>query len=157
MITDHSEPIYILGAGPAGLAAAYTLTQQGKSVVVVEKDNRVGGLAKSIEYQEFILDYGPDRFYTKITPVLKLWDEVLDDEQVTVNRLTRIYYGSKYFSYPLKAFEALFTLGFVESTKIVTSYLSNSRHTKSKQKSTNDSWYMTDLVISHQHYKANKA
>lgn len=123
MTPDQSKPIYILGAGPAGLAAAYTLTQQGKSVVVVEKDSRVGGLAKSIEYEGFILDYGPHRFYTKIASVLKLWDEVLGDEQVTVNRLTRICYGGKYFSYPLKAFEALFALGFVESTKIVTSYI----------------------------------
>lgn len=118
-----SDPIYILGGGPAGLATAYSLTQQGKSVVVVERDDTVGGLAKSIEYQGFILDYGPHRFYTKIAPVLKLWDEVLGDEQVTVNRLTRIYYGHKYFSYPLKAFEALFALGIVESTKIVASYI----------------------------------
>jgi len=122
MKTD--DPIYILGAGPAGLAAAYKLTQQGQPVVVVERDSRVGGLAKSIQYQGFILDYGPHRFYTKVAPVLKLWDEVLGQEQVTVNRLTRIYYGGKYFSYPLKAFEALFALGFVESSRIIVSYLS---------------------------------
>lgn len=123
MTVNQSEPIYILGAGPAGLAAAYTLTQQGQSVVVVERDSRVGGLAKSIEYQGFILDYGPHRFFTKLAPVLKLWDDVLGDEQVTVNRLTRIYYGGKYFSYPLKAAEALLTLGIVESFRIVTSYM----------------------------------
>ncbi|MGL6139153.1 MAG: FAD-dependent oxidoreductase, partial [Planktothrix sp.] len=117
------EPIYILGAGPAGLAAAYTLTKQGQSVVVVERDGQVGGLAKSIEYQGFILDYGPHRFYTKIAPVLQLWDEVLGDEQVTVNRLTRIYYGGKYFSYPLKAKQVLSALGLVESLRIVLSYV----------------------------------
>jgi len=98
------SPIYILGAGPAGLAAAYTLTQQGQTVVVIERDSKVGGLAKSIEYRGFILDLGPHRFYTKIPPVLKLWNEVLGREQVTVSRLTRIYYNGKYFSYPLKAF-----------------------------------------------------
>ena len=116
--------IYVLGAGPAGLAAAYELTKQGQSVVVVERDSRVGGLAKSINYQGFILDYGPHRFFTKVAPVLKLWNEVLGNDQVTVNRLTRIYYGGKYFSYPLKAFEALLTLGIFESFKIVTSYAS---------------------------------
>lgn len=116
------EPIYILGAGPAGLAAAYTLTKQGQPVVVVERDNQVGGLAKSIEYQGFILDYGPHRFYTKIAPVLQLWDEVLGDEQVTVNRLTRIYYGNKYFNYPLKAKQVLSALGWVESLRILLSY-----------------------------------
>jgi protoporphyrinogen oxidase len=56
-----SEPseIYVLGAGPAGMAAAYTATKKGQPVVVVERDSQVGGLAKSIEYQGFILDYGP--------------------------------------------------------------------------------------------------
>ncbi|PSO70435.1 MAG: amine oxidase [Cyanobacteria bacterium QS_1_48_34] len=123
MNTESSNPIYILGGGPAGLAAAYTLTKQGYSVVVLERDSSVGGLAKSIEYQGFILDYGPHRFFTKVAPVLKLWNEILGKEQVTVNRLTRIYYGGKYFSYPLKPFEALRTLGFVESTRIVASYM----------------------------------
>lgn len=123
MKTDRLDPIYILGAGPAGLAAAYTLTQQGQAVVVVERDSSVGGLAKSIEYKGFILDYGPHRFYTKLAPVLKLWDQVLGDQQVTVDRLTRIYYGGKYFGYPLKAFEALFALGVAESSRIIASYL----------------------------------
>ncbi|MBW4526662.1 MAG: FAD-dependent oxidoreductase [Phormidium tanganyikae FI6-MK23] len=116
------QPIYILGAGPAGLAAAHHLTQQGYPVVVVEREGRVGGFSKSIEYQGFILDYGPHRFYTKLEPVLKLWNQVLGNEQVTVDRLTRIYYGKKYFNYPLKAAETLSALGIIESLKIITSY-----------------------------------
>ncbi len=122
MQSQYPDPIYILGAGPAGLAAAYTLTKQGESVVILERDNRCGGLAKSIPYQGFILDYGPHRFFTKIAPVLKLWDEVLGEDQVTINRLTRIYYGGKYFSYPLKASESLLALGPIESIKILISY-----------------------------------
>lgn len=117
------KPIYILGGGPAGLAAAYTLTEQGIPVVVVERESRVGGLAKSLEYEGFILDYGPHRFYTKLAPVLKLWDQVLGREQVTVNRLTRIYYGHKYFSYPLKAKETLLAMGWLESLRVMFSYL----------------------------------
>lgn len=117
------SPIYILGAGRAGLAAAYTLTQQGQTVVVAEQDSKVGGLAKSIEYQGFILDLGPHRFYTKILPVIKLWNEVLGSDRVTVSRLTRIYYSGKYFSYPLKALEVLFALGLVENIRIFFSYL----------------------------------
>ena len=120
---NRTSPLYILGAGPAGLAAAYQLTKQGKSVVVVERDSRVGGLAKSIEYQDFILDFGPHRFFTKVAPVLKLWDEILGQDQVTVNRLTRIYYGGKYFGYPLKATEVLRAVGPIESAKIIASYI----------------------------------
>lgn len=134
MQTPSSEPIYILGAGPAGLAAAYTLMQQGQSVVVVEREDRVGGLAKSIEYQGFILDYGPHRFYTKLAPVLKLWDQVLGSEQVTVPRLTRIYYGRKYFNYPIKAVETLSALGIVESLRIVVSYAQSRLFPKSHPK-----------------------
>ncbi|MGF1492153.1 MAG: FAD-dependent oxidoreductase [Microcoleaceae cyanobacterium] len=119
---DVMEPVYILGAGPAGLAAAYTLTQQNIPVVVVEREGRVGGLAKSFEHQGFILDYGPHRFFTKLAPVLRLWDEVLGSEQVTVDRLTRIYYRGKYFSYPLKARQVLLTIGASESLRILTSY-----------------------------------
>jgi protoporphyrinogen oxidase/putative flippase GtrA len=121
--TNASAPVYILGGGPAGLAAAYQLTKQGQAVVVVERDARVGGLAKSIEYQGFVLDCGPHRFFTKVAPVLALWNEILGNEQVAINRLTRIYYGGKYFSYPLKALEALLTLGVVESLRILISYV----------------------------------
>lgn len=117
------KPIYILGAGPAGLAAAYTLTSQGIPVVVVERDKRVGGLAKSIEYEGFILDFGPHRFFTKLSPVVKLWNQVLGKDQVTVNRLTRIYYGGKYFSYPLQAKQVLSALGLLETVKILSSYV----------------------------------
>ena len=60
-MSDPSE-IYVLGAGPAGMAAAYTATKKGQPVVVVERDSQVGGLAKSIEYQGFILDYGAPLF-----------------------------------------------------------------------------------------------
>lgn len=66
----------------------------------------------------------PIVFFTKLAPVLQLWHEVLGDDQVTVNRLTRIYYGNKYFSYPLKAQEVLVTMGIWQSLQIVLSYLS---------------------------------
>ena len=122
-ISPSTNTTFVLGAGPAGLAAAYQLSKAAnQSTVVLERDSRVGGLAKSLEYQDFILDYGPHRFYTKLAPVLALWDEVLQDEQVTVNRLTRIYYEDKYFNYPLKATEAIFALGFWESSRIIASY-----------------------------------
>jgi protoporphyrinogen oxidase len=105
------------------MAAAYTLTQMGFRVVVVEREHQVGGLAKSIEYQGFILDYGPHRFFTKIQPVLDLWNQILGSQQVTVQRLTRIYYRQRYFQYPVRALEVLQKVGCWESFRIITSYL----------------------------------
>jgi protoporphyrinogen oxidase len=122
-MTAKIASTFILGAGPAGLAAAYTLAKQDQVVTVVERESKVGGLAKSVYFHGFILDYGPHRFFTKLSPVIRLWNEVLGNEQVTVKRLTRIFYGGKYFSYPIQAKEVLFALGLQETINILYSYL----------------------------------
>jgi protoporphyrinogen oxidase len=122
MPPESSASVHILGAGPAGLAAAYTLTQKQQKITIIERDRRVGGLAKSINYQGFILDYGPHRFFTKLRPVLALWDEVLGAEQVTIDRLTRIYYRQKYFRYPIRSREVMVSLGLLETLRILWSY-----------------------------------
>src|SRR5467141_3104566 len=85
-----ADLVFVLGAGPAGLAAAYTFCQKGRPLRVVERDSRVGGLAKSIDYGGFILDYGPHFFVTDLEPVLKLWDCVLGVEQVMLKRRTSV-------------------------------------------------------------------
>ena len=118
----HRDSQIVLGAGPAGLACAYALTRAGVPVTVIERDERVGGLAKTIAHDGWLLDLGPHRFFTKIDKVNALWEEVLGEEQVTVDRLTRIYYGGRYFHYPLKAWEALLTLGVGETARILASY-----------------------------------
>ncbi|AFY69642.1 UDP-galactopyranose mutase [Thalassoporum mexicanum PCC 7367] len=123
MPPESSASVHILGAGPAGLAAAYTLTKKQQKVTIIERDRRVGGLAKSINYQGFILDYGPHRFFTKLKPVLELWHEVLGSEQVTIDRLTRIYYREKYFRYPIRSREVMISLGMAETLRILWSYL----------------------------------
>ena len=122
-VNSQIPQVFILGAGPAGLAAAYTLSKHSKIVTVVERESQVGGLAKSFNFRGFILDYGPHRFFTKLSPVIRLWNEVLGSEQVTVKRLTRIFYGGKYFSYPIQAREVLFALGLRETFHILYSYL----------------------------------
>lgn len=120
---NNLNPIYILGAGPAGLAAAYTLTKQGQSVVVVDKGSQVGGLSKSITYKEFILDYGSHFLSTNHVCIQELFNEILGTEQVTINRLTRVYWRGKYFSYPPRLAEVLIGLGFMESINVLLSYI----------------------------------
>ena len=120
---QSSDRTVVLGAGPAGLASAYLLTKHNHPVTVVERDSVVGGLAKSFQWQNFILDLGPHRFFTKIPQVLQLWHEVLGEDQVTVKRLTRIYYSGKYFLYPIRIFQVLLTIGIIPSLLIFFSYL----------------------------------
>ncbi|OCQ94817.1 hypothetical protein BCD64_20550 [Nostoc sp. MBR 210] len=120
---SNSKHIYILGAGPAGLASAYTLTKQDESVVVVDKDSQVGGLSKSIVYQGFILDYGAHYLCTSPQPVLELFNEILGSNKVNINTLIRVYWRKKFLSYPPKIHELLSVLSWEEIIKVISSYL----------------------------------
>jgi protoporphyrinogen oxidase/predicted dehydrogenase len=113
----------ILGAGPAGLTAAYTLARRGRPGAVFEADGRVGGIAKTIEFNGYRFDLGGHRFFTKLKPVQRLWEEMLGDEFLTRPRLSRIYYNGKYFAYPIAAKDVVGRLGLLESTRCALSYL----------------------------------
>ncbi len=67
------DRVVIVGAGPAGLTAAYLLSQQGARVTVLEGDNTVGGISRTVRYKNFRFDIGGHRFFTKIRPVEELW------------------------------------------------------------------------------------
>ena len=113
----------VIGAGPAGLTAAYELTKLDVQPMVLEKGPMVGGLARTESYKGFHFDMGGHRFFTKVEEVKKMWHEVLGQEFLRRPRLSRIYYNEKFFHYPLKPFNALVGLGFFESICIVLSYL----------------------------------
>jgi protoporphyrinogen oxidase len=117
---DH---VVVIGAGPAGLTAAYLLAKQGHRVTVLEADDMVGGISRTAQYKGYRFDIGGHRFFTKITPVQALWEELLADEFISVPRLSRIHYGGKYFDYPLKPMNALSGLGLINSVRIVWSYV----------------------------------
>jgi protoporphyrinogen oxidase len=116
--------VFVVGAGPAGLTSSYLLTKQGVSTTVIEADPvYVGGISRTANYKGFLFDIGGHRFFSKSAEVVDLWKEILPQDFIERPRLSRIYYDGKYFSYPLKAFEALDNLGYVESTMCVLSYL----------------------------------
>jgi protoporphyrinogen oxidase len=117
---DH---VVVAGAGPAGLTAAYLLTKKGYRVTVFEADDMVGGISRTAQYRGFRFDIGGHRFFTKIQPVIDLWDEILGDEFISVPRLSRIQYDGKFFAYPLKPLNALMGLGPWKSFLIGLSYL----------------------------------
>lgn len=113
----------IIGAGPAGLTAAYVLADRGCSALVLEREDQVGGLAKTLCYKNFCFDVGGHRFFTKIGAVKDLWRKILGDDFLRVRRVSRIYYRGKFFDYPLKAWNAFSLLGPVESLLVILSYL----------------------------------
>ena len=115
--------VAIIGAGPAGLTAAYLLGKAGYRVTVIEKDPRyVGGISRTVEHRGFRFDIGGHRFFSKSQPVVDLWNEILPDDFIERPRMSRIYYEGKFYSYPLRAFEALGNLGIWRSTLCMASY-----------------------------------
>jgi protoporphyrinogen oxidase len=117
------QHVVIIGAGPAGLTAAYLLSRQGVRTTVLEADDLVGGLSRTAQYKGFRFDIGGHRFFTKIEPVQALWEEILGDEFIRVPRLSRIYYNGKFFDYPLKAANALRGLGVITASMIMLSFI----------------------------------
>jgi protoporphyrinogen oxidase len=119
-----TKRVAIIGAGPAGLTAAYLLGKAGIATTVFEKDAvYVGGISRTENYKGYHFDIGGHRFFSKSKEVEDFWTEILGDELLERPRSSRIYYNKKVFSYPLAAFEALQKLGIVESALCMFSYL----------------------------------
>ncbi|HKC19171.1 MAG TPA: NAD(P)/FAD-dependent oxidoreductase [Candidatus Dormibacteraeota bacterium] len=124
-----NDPIVILGAGPAGLTAAYELVKHGAPVCVVERDpHYVGGIARTVEHHGYRFDIGGHRFFSKSQEVEDLWTELMGDEMLTRDRLSRIYYQGRYYDYPLKALNALRNLGVRETVLCMGSYAAAKLH-----------------------------
>jgi protoporphyrinogen oxidase len=113
----------VVGGGPAGLTAALQLTRLGTPVTVVERTGAVGGLARTEEYKGFHFDMGGHRFFTKRADVQRLWEELLPGDFLVRPRLSRIYYGGRFFQYPLRPLQALVQLGPIEAAAILLSYV----------------------------------
>jgi protoporphyrinogen oxidase len=131
--------VAIIGAGPAGLTAAYLLTKKGYSVSIIEKDERyVGGISRTVEVDGYRFDIGGHRFFSKSKEVVDLWNEILPNDFIQRPRMSRIYYEGKFYSYPLRAFEALFNLGIIRSTLCMASYLKAKAFPNTKVRSFED-------------------
>ncbi|MGA3087433.1 MAG: NAD(P)/FAD-dependent oxidoreductase [Terriglobales bacterium] len=114
----------IVGAGPAGLTAAYELSKQRAAVVVLESDPAyVGGISRTVNYKGFRFDIGGHRFFSKSRAVEDFWTEVDGENMRDRPRSSRIYYRGQFYTYPLKPFEALSKLGLGESLLCILSFL----------------------------------
>ena len=125
MPTMPTAPTVVIGAGPAGLTAAFDLTRRGADCVVLESDSQVGGISRTVERDGFRFDIGGHRFFSKSEQVRLLWSEMLHPEEFLRRpRLSRILYRGELFAYPLKPFDALRRLGPFEAIRCVMSYVS---------------------------------
>jgi protoporphyrinogen oxidase len=130
-LTDESDPaaaddlrVVIIGAGPAGLTAAFELSKAGHATTIFEADDIVGGISRSPERDGWRFDIGGHRFFTKVSDVQKVWHEILPPEDILVRpRLSRIYYRGKYYDYPIKPINALRNLGLIEAVRCGVSFL----------------------------------
>jgi protoporphyrinogen oxidase len=92
--------ILILGAGLAGLSAAWYLARLGHPVRVIERENIAGGMAMTIKRGEYSFDLGPHRFYTQDQPVLNMVKELLGKELLRHERVSRVRLNGRFLDYP---------------------------------------------------------
>jgi protoporphyrinogen oxidase len=132
--------VVVIGAGPAGLTAAYELGKRGATATVLEADSVVGGISRTAERNGYRVDIGGHRFFTKVGPVADLWVEILGEEDFLLRpRKSRILYRGKFFDYPLRAGNALRNLGPVEAVRCVLSYC-RARLRPPKDQTTFEGW-----------------
>ncbi|HZT17293.1 MAG TPA: NAD(P)/FAD-dependent oxidoreductase [Gaiellaceae bacterium] len=120
---ETTQSMLVLGGGPAGLTAGYLLGKAGRDVVVLEAEDQVGGLAKTVERDGYRFDLGGHRFFTKSVEVDALWHEILADELLLRPRMSRIYWNNRYLDYPLRGPDVIRKLGPVELARCMSSYL----------------------------------
>lgn len=121
-MTRNTTDVAVIGAGPAGLSAAFILSENNKSTVVLEMSGQVGGISRTIERDGFRFDIGGHRFFTKDEEVDDFFKRILGDEAIWVNRSSKIYYLSKYIDYPLKPANAIFGMGIGTTAKCLADY-----------------------------------
>lgn len=126
------DKIIVIGAGPAGLTAAYELLKKksGYEIIILEESDRIGGISQTVKYKNYRMDLGGHRFFSKIDRVNEMWDEIMplqgklsyDDKvlgreralaengpdpevqdrvMLKRTRVSRIYFGRKFFDYPI--------------------------------------------------------
>jgi protoporphyrinogen oxidase len=114
--------VLIIGAGPAGLTAAYELAKLGINSTLLEADDQVGGLSRTVNYRGYRFDIGGHRFFSKVPLINQLWHEMLGEDFLLRPRLSRIHYRGHFFDYPLKPLNALGGLGLAEALLVCLSY-----------------------------------
>lgn len=100
--SKSSKPVVIAGAGVVGCVIGYELAKVGYKVIIVEKDSRVGGLAKSFHYDGFTFDIGPHRFHTRKEKISSYIYNILKGRFVIIPQISSVFFLGKYYTWPLR-------------------------------------------------------
>jgi protoporphyrinogen oxidase len=105
------NPIVVLGAGPAGMAAAWRLSEKGFPVTVLEKDSTVGGMARTIKVGNYAVDFGPHTFHIRETDesrrIIEAIKPFFGPDPLILTRGTRVLLGGKFYVYPLELVQVM--------------------------------------------------
>ncbi|MBE0429922.1 MAG: NAD(P)/FAD-dependent oxidoreductase [Thermoleophilia bacterium] len=121
-MTKTSTDVCVIGAGPAGLSAAFILSENHKDAVVLEMSGQVGGISRTIVRDGFRFDLGGHRFFTKDDEIDDFFRQILGDEAIWVPRSSKIFYMDKYFDYPLTPANALMGMGIGTTARCLGDY-----------------------------------
>ncbi len=122
-MSDNRSDILVLGGGLTGLSAGYLLARSGCGTLVLENDDVVGGISKTIHQNGYRFDLGGHRFFTKNKEVEQLVHVLMGEELIPVARKSKIFMRERYFDYPLKPLNAVFGFGLPTSIRILADYL----------------------------------
>ncbi|MDM8542620.1 NAD(P)/FAD-dependent oxidoreductase [Desulfococcaceae bacterium HSG9] len=114
--------IVVIGAGPAGLTAADEAVKQNMAPLVLERADKVGGIARTESYKGCYFDVGGHRFFTKFEKIATLWQDLMGEDFLKVPRQSSIYFNNRFYNYPLRPLNALFNLGIRESCMVMFSF-----------------------------------
>jgi protoporphyrinogen oxidase len=127
-----SSHFLVLGAGPAGLAAAVALADAGMRTTVLDAASYVGGLSRTLQRETedgvFRFDIGGHRWVTDIEELGALFSDIVGDDALTVERRSSIWINGQRVDYPLRLPQALKPLGPIASARAMKDLVAFARH-----------------------------